>query len=67
MGVDRITVQNLHVVDVDLENNLLLVHGAVPGHRGSLLTIVPSVKKKADKPVLGTIVEEAQDKKKKKK
>lgn len=67
MGVDRVTVQNLHVVDVDLENNLLLVHGAVPGHRGSLLTIMPSAKKKADKPIVGTIVEDAQDKKKKKK
>jgi large subunit ribosomal protein L3 len=65
MGVDRITVQNLHVVEVDLENNLILLHGAVPGHKGSLLTIQPSAKKKADKPILGTIIEEASDKKKK--
>ena len=64
-GVDRVTVQNLHVVDVDLENNLLLLHGAVPGHRGSLVTIIPSAKKKADKPILGTIIEEPTDKKKK--
>lgn len=67
LGVERVTIQNLHVVDVDLENNLLLVHGAVPGHRGSLVTIMPAVKRKADKPVLGTIIEDAGDDKKKKK
>ena len=55
------------MVDVDLENNLLLIHGAVPGHRGSLVTILPAVKRKADKPVLGTIIADAGDDKKKKK
>lgn len=40
MGSDRITQKNLKVVLVDLENNLLLIKGAVPGVRGSLVEIV---------------------------
>ena len=44
MGAKRITVQNLEVVRVDAENNLLLVKGAVPGPKKSLVTIKESVK-----------------------
>jgi large subunit ribosomal protein L3 len=39
MGGDRITVPNLKVVAVDIEKNELLVKGAVPGGRNSLLLI----------------------------
>jgi large subunit ribosomal protein L3 len=39
MGQDRVTVRNLMVIRTDKENNLLLVKGAVPGHRGSYLLI----------------------------
>jgi large subunit ribosomal protein L3 len=39
MGNERVTVRNLKVVDVDPEKNLLLVHGGVPGSRGSLVMI----------------------------
>ncbi|HEY3175036.1 MAG TPA: 50S ribosomal protein L3 [Candidatus Polarisedimenticolia bacterium] len=39
MGSDRVTVKNLKVVQVDLENGLLMVRGAVPGARGTLLLI----------------------------
>jgi len=39
MGLDRVTSQNLKVVLVDVERNLLGVHGAVPGPRGSLIVI----------------------------
>ncbi len=39
MGVDRVTIQNLEVMDVDKTNNLMLVKGAVPGHRNSFLVI----------------------------
>lgn len=39
MGADRVTVKNLKVVKVDIENNLLAVRGAVPGRRGTLLEI----------------------------
>lgn len=40
MGSDRITQKNLKVVFVDTENNLLLVKGAIPGVRGSLVEII---------------------------
>lgn len=39
MGVEKVTVKNLKVAKVDPENNLLYLRGAVPGRRGSLLTI----------------------------
>lgn len=45
MGMDRVTVQNLDVVKVDGERNLLLIKGAVPGPKGSLLEIRESIKK----------------------
>ncbi|MBV8724623.1 MAG: 50S ribosomal protein L3 [Candidatus Eremiobacteraeota bacterium] len=43
-GVDRTTLQNLEVVRADGERNLLLVRGAVPGARNTLLTVQRSVK-----------------------
>jgi len=44
MGNERVTVQNLRVVDVDTERNLVLIAGAVPGANGGLVTIRQSVK-----------------------
>ncbi|MCT4686275.1 MULTISPECIES: 50S ribosomal protein L3 [Vallitalea] len=44
MGSENVTVQNLEVVRVDVENNLLLIKGAVPGPKKSIVTIVNSVK-----------------------
>jgi large subunit ribosomal protein L3 len=44
MGCERVTVQNLCIVKVDGERNLLLIKGAVPGPKGSLLEIRESVK-----------------------
>ncbi len=44
MGNVRSTVQNLEVVRVDAERNLLLVKGAVPGHRGGRVIVRPAVK-----------------------
>ena len=44
MGNENVTVQNLTVVKVDAESNLLLIKGAVPGIRGSLVTIREAVK-----------------------
>ena len=43
-GCRRITIQNLEIVKVDAENNLLLVKGAVPGPKKSLVTIKEAVK-----------------------
>ncbi len=39
MGAERVTVENLTIVDVVPEEHLLIVKGAVPGHRGTLLEI----------------------------
>lgn len=39
MGSDRITVKGLKVLAVDTDNNLLLVSGAVPGKRGTLIEV----------------------------
>jgi len=39
-GGDRITVRNLEIVGVDKENNQLLVKGAIPGRRGTLVEII---------------------------
>jgi len=39
MGSDRITIKNLLVVSVDNENNELLLRGAVPGRRGTMVEV----------------------------
>ena len=44
MGHVKATIQNLEIVRVDAENNLLLIKGAVPGPKKSLVTIRESVK-----------------------
>lgn len=44
MGVETVTIQNLEVVKVDLDKNVLLVKGSVPGAKGSILKIKSSVK-----------------------
>lgn len=44
-GNATVTVQNLKVVKVDVENNLLLIKGAVPGSKNSYIVVKPAVKK----------------------
>jgi large subunit ribosomal protein L3 len=44
MGVMRRTTENLRVVQVDLERNLLLIRGAVPGTEGGQVLVRPSLK-----------------------
>ena len=46
MGVDTVTIQNLEIVKVDVEKNLILVKGSVPGNKGAILKIKNSVKSK---------------------
>jgi len=46
MGSDRVTVQNLLVVGVDRDKDLLLIKGAVPGAKGTVVVIRESVKTK---------------------
>ena len=44
MGGEQVTVQNLEIVQIDLENNVILVKGNVPGPKKSLVLIKTSVK-----------------------
>ena len=44
MGNKRVTIQNLEIVKIDAENNLILLKGAVPGPKKSLVTIKETVK-----------------------
>ncbi len=45
LGNVQVTIQNLKVLKVDNENGIILVKGAVPGHKDSLLKIFDSIKK----------------------
>jgi large subunit ribosomal protein L3 len=38
-GSDRVTVKGLKILQIDTESNIMLVSGAVPGRRGTLLEI----------------------------
>jgi len=44
MGSEQVTIQNLEIVQIDLENNVILVKGNVPGPKKSLVLIKSSVK-----------------------
>ncbi len=44
MGVETVTIQNLEIVKVDLDKNVILVKGSVPGAKKSILKIRKSVK-----------------------
>jgi large subunit ribosomal protein L3 len=39
---NKITFQKLKVIQIDLEENILVIKGSVPGKPGNLLSIVPS-------------------------
>ena len=45
LGNKKVTIQNLKILNIDNENNLIILKGAVPGHKGSLIKIVDAVKK----------------------
>ena len=44
LGCEKVTVQNLDVVRVDMDRNLILVKGAIPGPKGGIVTIKNTVK-----------------------
>ena len=46
MGRDTVTVQNIDLVKVIADRNLLLVKGAIPGAKGSLVRVRPAIKKR---------------------
>ena len=39
MGTDQVTVRNLEIIDVDLEDNVIMVKGAVPGPNGGYVVV----------------------------
>ncbi|HZZ61434.1 MAG TPA: 50S ribosomal protein L3 [Roseiarcus sp.] len=45
MGVEKVTTQNLRVVQTDVERGLILVQGSVPGHSGGWIAVRDAVKK----------------------
>ncbi|MCK9445135.1 MAG: 50S ribosomal protein L3 [Tissierellaceae bacterium] len=45
MGNERVTVQNLEIVRVDIDRNLILIKGAIPGPKKGVVTIKQTVKK----------------------
>lgn len=49
MGVEQVTIQNLEIIKVDLDRNLLLVKGGIPGPKKSLVFVKRSVKAPAIK------------------
>jgi large subunit ribosomal protein L3 len=44
MGSEKVTTQNVEIVRVDVERNLLLIKGAVPGSNGGDVIVTPAVK-----------------------
>lgn len=46
-GNEKVTIQNLEIMDLDLNNNLIIVKGAIPGAKNGYLTIRPAVKKRS--------------------
>lgn len=45
LGAERVTIKNLDVVKVDVENNLIAVKGAIPGPKGGVVVLIDSFKK----------------------
>jgi large subunit ribosomal protein L3 len=45
MGVDRVTTLNLRVVQTDVDRGLIMIEGAVPGHKGGWITVRDALKK----------------------
>lgn len=46
LGTEKVTVQNLDVVKVDVENNLIAIKGAIPGPKNGIVVLADSVKRK---------------------
>ena len=44
MGRDTVTVQNVRLVKIDADRNLLLIKGAIPGGKGSIVRVRPAIK-----------------------
>ena len=51
MGVETVTIQNLEIIKVDLERNILLIKGSVPGPKKGLVVVRRGVKTSAIEPL----------------
>ena len=60
MGSEKVTVQNLKIVSIDLENSLILIQGPIPGSTGSRVMLRPSRGEKVELPTEETQPKEAQ-------
>ena len=49
MGNKNVTIQNLEIDSIDLEDNLILIQGSIPGSVGSIVKILPSIKNQDEK------------------
>ena len=65
MGNNQCKIRNLEVMEIDEENNLLVVRGAIPGSRGSYVTISRALKGASDQPA-GVMQDQGQGKPKRK-
>jgi large subunit ribosomal protein L3 len=55
-GVDNVTTQNLEVAKVDVERGLIMIRGAVPGHKGGWVMVRDAVKRPhKDVPLPGSV------------
>lgn len=65
MGGEQVTVQNLEVIQIDLENNVILIKGNVPGPKNSLVFIKSAIKKNGkinpETVLVSYVTEEAND------
>ena len=51
MGVETVTIQNLEIVKIDLDRNLLLIKGSIPGPRKGLVVVKRGVKTASIEPL----------------
>ena len=60
MGSEKVTIQNLKIVSMDIENSLILIQGSIPGATGSVVILRPSKGEKIEFPNEETQPEETQ-------
>lgn len=61
MGSDQVTIQNLEIIKVDLENNCILVKGSIPGAKRTLVVIRSAAKSDKKNPALDLITYEVKE------
>jgi large subunit ribosomal protein L3 len=67
MGSEKVTIQNLKIISIDLENSLILIQGSIPGSTGSRVILRPARGENVEFPFEETQPEETQPEEKKSK